>query len=378
MTDVFFYVQHLHGTGHLYRAAAIARACERAGLSTLVVSGGVPVPDLDFGNAGFAQLPPVATADESFSRLVDAAGREIDDTFREARREELVELFRRTRPRVLVTEMFPFGRRQLAFELLPLIDEARASRPRPAIVSSVRDVLVAGDRPEKAAWMRDMAASRFDAVVVHGDPRLIPFERTFPHAAEIAGMIRYSGYVVRDPPAAAGGGGVAGEVLVSIGGGAFGGRLASAALRARPLCGLNNATWRFLMGHNLPEAEFGRLRSGAAPGVVVERARADFQILLAGCRLSISQGGYNTAMEVLRAGPPAVMVPFAGGRQNEQVLRARRLAELDAVTVVDDATLSAESLARGIDRALSRGRRRIRFRDDGARRTAGILREAMS
>jgi predicted glycosyltransferase len=40
-----------------------------------------------------------------------------------------------------VIELFPFGRRQMRFELLPLLEAARARSPRPWIISSVRDVL---------------------------------------------------------------------------------------------------------------------------------------------------------------------------------------------------------------------------------------------
>ncbi len=59
--------------------------------------------------------------------------------------------------------------------------------------------------------------------------------------------------------------------------------------------------------------------AGAQQGVVVERYRADFTRLLARCRLSVSQGGYNTVMEILQARAPAVVVPFAGGAETGAV-----------------------------------------------------------
>jgi Predicted glycosyl transferase len=54
-------------------------------------------------------------------------------------------------PQVLITEQFPFGRTQLRFELVPLIEAARAMRPRPLIVSSVRDVVRRSASPQRIA-----------------------------------------------------------------------------------------------------------------------------------------------------------------------------------------------------------------------------------
>ena len=61
-------------------------------------------------------------ADPQFSALADADGRPLDDAFRAARRDHLIELFSNERPAAIITEMFPFGRRQLRFELVPLLE----------------------------------------------------------------------------------------------------------------------------------------------------------------------------------------------------------------------------------------------------------------
>jgi predicted glycosyltransferase len=228
--------------------------------------------------------------------------------------------------------------------------------------------------PEKTAWMAELAALSYDRVLVHGDPALIAFEATFPQAAAIAGKLHYTGYVVGDPPAAADPEAGRGEVLVSAGGGAFGERLLTSALAARPLSRLAAAPWRLLAGTNLPAPALAALRRQADAGVVVERSRADFQALLANCRLSISLAGYNTTVEVLRSGAPAVLVPYAGGRETEQSRRARLLAARDAVTLVEEAELSPDRLAAAIDDADARGRRETPgLRLDGARDTSAAI-----
>ena len=87
---IFFWVQHLLGIGHLKRTATLARAFQRAGMDVTVVSGGHDVPGLDLGGAKLIQLPPVRAADKYFKILIDETDTEIDDAFRENRRELLL------------------------------------------------------------------------------------------------------------------------------------------------------------------------------------------------------------------------------------------------------------------------------------------------
>ena len=386
--DVFFHVQHLLGIGHLRRAATIARALDHAGMKVVFVSGGFPVPDLDIANARLAQLPPLRSRDEAFSALVGEDGREIDEAWKAARAEALLRLYEEADPRVLLIEMFPFGRRQLRFELIPLLDAATARRPRPMVVTSLRDIVNRQSKPEKIAWILQTARRYIDRVLVHGAQDFVPLERSFPEAAEIAEKISYTGYVVADAPRgalAAGPGTDRGEVIVSTGGGAVAAHLIEAALAARPLTALKSTPWRILVGHNLAERQLRHFAETAPRGVVVERSRTDFPRLLARAALSISQAGYNTVMEVLQAGCPAVVVPFAAGAETEQSLRAELLAARGALAVVDEAGLTGESLARGIAQALAtrdaprddprgaQGFPAVALSVDGAAKTAEII-----
>lgn len=359
---VLFYVQHLLGIGHQKRAATLTRAMEAAGLAVTFVSGGEPVRGLDTGMAEFVQLPPCRAVDKYFKVLVDSAGNKIDEAWKQRRTALLQAIVERLRPDAVMVEMFPFGRRQLQFELLPMLEAARTLSPRPAILSSVRDILVEPPKPERRVEMLERARKYFDAVLVHGDPNFVPFDQTFPQAREIADMIHYTGYVVTDrarrgsDETAAPGeeGKLPGEdeVIVSSGGGAVSEPMLRAVLDAYPLSRANDTTWRVLVGHNLPQDRFDALVADAPQGMVVERARTDFPILLTRCRLSISQGGYNTIMEVLAANARAVMVPYAGGLETEQTLRTRLLAERGLIQTIAEEDLTPELLATAIDRAL--------------------------
>lgn len=374
---VFFYVQHLLGIGHLRRAAAIARALDRGGLAVTFVSGGEPVPGLELGGAELVQLPPARSGDERFGSIVDADGRPIDEAWRERRRAALLEAFERCAPQAVIIELYPFGRRPFRFELQPLLEAAHGRKPRPAVLCSVRDILVGKNDPKRTAEIVTLIRERFDAVLVHGDPKLVRFDRTFPGAAEIADRLRYTGYVVNEA-AAAGDGVGRDEVLVSAGGGIVGGPLLRAALACRRLTAAAEAPWRLIAGVNLPDDEFRALAAQAGSGVAVERHRADFQTLLRNCRLSVSQAGYNTVMELLQAGTRAVVVPFAEGGETEQALRARLLAERGLLTVVEPETLTPESLAAGVDAALRAPKPHAAFDMAGTDGTVAAVKDAIT
>jgi predicted glycosyltransferase len=170
--------------------------------------------------------------------------------------------------------------------------------------------------------------------------------------AEIKDRVRYTGYVVdeREGPSSSDG---VDEILVSAGGGAVAEPLLRAAMAARPKTNAADMKWRFLVGHNLNDAVFADLASEAGPNIIVERARRDFPTLLKRCRLSISQGGYNTVLETLAAGARAVIAPYAGGLETEQTLRAEALQARGALEVVPEDNLTPERLAAAVNQALT-------------------------
>jgi predicted glycosyltransferase len=370
MSRVFFHVQHLLGIGHVRRAAVLARALAASGFDVLLVSGGAPLR-LDLGGARFHQLPPVRARDEGLRELSRPDGSPLDDAFRTGRTRQLLDLFRAEAPDALIIEQFPFGRTQLRFELLPLLEAAHARQPRPLIVSSVRDIVrrsMSAQRVQEAIEL----SRRFDLVLIHGDPTLIGFERSFAGWEAIRARAAYTGSIAES-------GGEAGEagrneVVVSIGGGAVGAPLLAAASGARAGGTLADRTWRLLVGANLAETV------AAMDGLIVEPARADFRALLRNATLSISQAGYNTAVDTLCCADRAVLVPFGTDRETEQSDRARWLAERGLVAWVPAPSLSADTLSAAIDQAM-RGPSIRSFPPcdvDGASATAALLHRRLS
>ncbi len=373
---VMFYVQHLLGVGHLKRASLIARAMAASGLDVTVALGGPEVEGVDFEGCARVLLPSARAADETFKTLLDEHGEAIDEAWRDSRAARLLHAFEAIDPDVLLVEQFPFGRRQFRFELMPLLEAARTARRSPRIVSSVRDVLVRKDDPKRNEDMVALARAWFDKVLVHGDPRVLPLNASLPETAALGDTLAYTGYVVDSSNADA----LArdresgrGEVVVSVGGGAVGEPLLRAAIAARPLSRLNENVWRLICGPNLADSVQEELSWNAPPGIVVDRWRPDFPILLRNCVLSVSQGGYNTIMDILQAKARAVIVPFAADGETEQEFRARTLERHGLLGVVDPRSLSPNVLANALDKALEIDVSAAVIDCSGAETTAGIV-----
>ncbi len=346
---VLFYVQHLLGIGHLARASLIAEALAERGCRVTMVMGGAPVPGFPGPGIATVQLAPLAAGDGGFSDLVDQQGNSIDDAFRGRRAADLVSVLTDIAPDVLLIEAFPFGRRQMRFELLPLLDAAQALPLPPVIACSLRDILQ--QRSLKRHRETACLVNRyFDHVLVHGDPRFAAFEETFPLISDLDAKISYTGVVSAAPGPLQG---PAFDVVVSAGGGAAGAALMRSAARAVQRTPLADARWCVLTGPNLDTATRRFVAANAPANVTVAGTRSDFRALLSRCMLSVSQAGYNTMADVLRAGCRSLVVPFAAGGESEQTMRAERLAERGLVTLVREEGLTPENLAQAIDAAVS-------------------------
>ncbi len=372
---ILFYVQHLLGIGHLVRCHRIARALDQAGFAVTIVSGGVPAGEFDAGGAAIVQLAPIKAGPEGFSALVHGDGAPFSDTDKAARRDTLLALFDRLRPDILITEAFPFGRRQLRFELLPLLECAMARRDPPLIAASIRDILQENRKPGRDAETAALVARFYDLVLVHGDPAIARLEQSFPLAPAFAQKIAYTGLVAPDPvatPAQRHG------VIVSAGGGAVGAALLTAALAARPLTALAHEPWLVVSGPNMPETDRAALARLAGAGVTLAGFVPDLAARFGAARLSLSQAGYNTVADVLVAGCAAVLVPFAAGGETEQSLRAHLMSERGLAVSLPETALEPAAMAAAIGRALALPPRAAGLALDGAAATARLLAQRLS
>jgi predicted glycosyltransferase len=355
MSRILIHVQHLLGTGHARRMAAVAAACADAGHEVVLASGGMPL-DLATGKARLIQLPVLRATDAKFTTLVDEDGVLIDMAWRKRRTDATLATFDALRPDLLIVELYPFGRSMLRFELDTLTERARAI-PR---LCSVRDVLQRPDPPKATA--RVAAAGAFDGILVHGDPDFLKLPESWPECATLGDRLHYTGYVPGDPGVPAVG---RDEIVVSVGGGAAGAQLLAAATALAARRAHAGERWRIRTG------EASGAPGPANPHVIVERNANDFPDLLAHARVSVSQAGYNTCVDLLRARCRSVLVPFAQGKEREQTIRAEAFVRHGRSTVAFEDSLTPELLAAAIDSAPVPPVHRIAC--DGAVQTAKLV-----
>jgi predicted glycosyltransferase len=371
---IFFYVQHLLGIGHLARASHIARALVEDGMDVTMLTGGSNVPGFPGPGVSQIALPPLLAGNAGFSGLVDNNSKPASEEYLKNRCKLLLDAFHETKPDIVVIEAFPFGRRQMRFELLPLLDAIETAAPKPRLVTSVRDILQERTKPGRDEETVSLIKSHFDHVLVHGDPDFVALPDTFPLAKSIAEKILYTGLVAGPLPSPAAD---RFDIVVSAGGGAVGSHLLRSAYRSAARLG-SQYTWCLIAGPNLPESDFAALTAESPDNVTVVRFRQDFPALLCNAQLSISQAGYNTVCDILRARCRSILVPFTAGGETEQSVRAARLEALGLATALPENDLSSDALTGAIATAFnSRPLPRYNLDLHGAQKTAALLRQML-
>jgi len=369
---VLIYVQHLLGVGHLQRAIHLSTALLQQGFRVDLVSGGMPGHFPAAQPLRVHQLTPLYSPDGSFSRLLDANGDDIDDHWRDQRKQQLLQIFDACAPQVLITETFPFGRRMLQFELLPLLRASRESGDCKLVIASIRDILQPRSKPGRNRETCDLIDAWYDRVLVHGDESIARLEDSFALSDRIEDKLFYSGYICAQESRIAPAGEGVNEVLVSAGGSATGLQILQTALRAKSLSALNHLHWRLLVSQAIPADDFNQLQAMAGDGVTVERNRPDFSELIKRAQLSISQAGYNTMTDLLNSDTAAVVIPYAEADEKEQSLRAQALQARGRVIALDQSGLAAASLAEAINAALAQ-RPELVVNLDGAANSATMI-----
>jgi predicted glycosyltransferase len=367
---VMILVTHLLGTGHLSRAATLARAFVAGGHSVDLLSGGTVVGNLDYQGMALHQLPPVKSDGVNFTCLLDENGGPVDETYLENRRRIACGLVEHCAPDVLITELYPFGRRILRHEFQAVLDTAHALPHKPLMLCSIRDILAPPSRPEKVARTEAIIMQDYDAVLVHSDQSLMPLETSWPMSAALAERLAYTGFVAPPPPAPHPDRLGKGEVLVTAGGGGVGADLFTIAVQAAKQ---DSRHWHLLVGGSEATNEITRLQKLAGnTAITIEPTRPDFRQMLPHAGAAVAMCGYNTAMDLLQTGTPAVFIPFDAGGEVEQTLRANRLAASEQFDVVTAASLTPAKLLAALDKVKRQAPPPMQ-NFDGARQTVRIV-----
>lgn len=340
---LLLYCQHSLGLGHLVRSLAIAEALAGTFAVTLLNGGRFPAGTTLPAGVDVVNLPPLGHDDDYRLVSLDRAW-SVAAACRERRR-LVLEVLAREAPRVVVVELYPFGRKKFEFELLPLLEAVhRGGADRPVVVCSLRDILVRSRRDQAGHDERASARANafFDAVLVHADPAFARLEETFTPLQPLRVPVHYTGFVAPPPLARPPARHRLPRLLVSSGGGMVGEPLVREAVDLHTaLARRTGLDTTVVAGPFLPEPAWRWLQREAdrSPHLVAVRRVDDLALEMSRSALSLSQAGYNTTMDILRAGAPAVVVPFSVGREDEQSVRAGRLQELGVLRTVAAADL---------------------------------------
>lgn len=374
---ILYYCQHVLGIGHFHRSVEICRACSRVHEVIMVVGG----PDIALTDEPFSFLKlPGLQMDDDFSGLISCApGRDLEQV-KEERREKLLRFFDDYAPDCLIVELYPFGRKAFRFELTPLLRAAAKSSCR--VVCSLRDILVEKKEDRLMHERRAVGALNefFDALLVHADPQIVKLEATFGLIDEIRVPLYYTGFITPHPSPGArerirASIGLTDDqklIIASIGSGSVGSRLLKGVAGAFPLIASTKKVHLSLFtGPYCDTAAHSELVALQDELITVKRFSDQFVDWLAAADLSVSMAGYNTSMNVLAAGVPALMLPF--DQNMEQRLRLQKLSANHPIRMLQEEDLAPESLARITAKQLARPRYKTSIDLDGAGKSAALI-----
>jgi predicted glycosyltransferase len=353
MKKILFYCQSSLGIGHTIRSLRIAEGLSES-FEVHYLNGGESISGLEIPlGIKCTDLPPIVS-DPDFD-TVHAVGSDLDvESTIERRRNLILRTFQHFAPDIVLVELYPFGRGRFHAELEPLLEYAKEHGSK--IVCSVRDILT--KREDQEAFERKVVKRMnrfFDLLLIHSDPDFQRLDDTFTRLDDIVATKCYTGFVVPEVTSEPKRNGP--TIIASIGGGRFGHELAEAVARTAPLLAERIPHQiELYTGPFCPEDVADRLRQLAHghPNIRVERFCPDLHQKLVTADLSISMGGYNTIMNVIATGVPAMIMGCTNNGGMDQVARAEKLARLGVVDVITPDDLAPETFAEKIISSLSR------------------------
>ena len=387
MKKIMFYCQNLMGLGHLVRSTEIIRSLVKE-FEVCLIDGGSVVQNFEIPSAvRTVRLPTLRVRNRSLE-VVDN-NLSLEDV-KEIRKNKLLQVFDEFQPDCLITEGYPFSKGKLAFELIPLLEQVKLSRQDTKIVCCVRDIVLSKnnyyhDKSKLEIKKRDLINQYYDMLLIHSDPKIHQLEEDFSLTRQLKCQVHYTGYVAQSPPeklipTAEDIASLSSKkpiILVSIGGGRFGHELIETILEAAPIMEkLLPYQFKIFAGPLMPEEKFLELQEAAVGknNISLRRYTAHLLAYMEKCALSLSLGGYNTTMNILKTGVNAMIFPSNDG--DEQKIRAEKLEKLGLIQVIRPQDLNPDSLAQKIVECLNKepvGTKIASLELQGAKKTAELL-----
>ncbi len=337
---VLIYSHDTFGLGHLRRCRAIAHELvgRFKGISVLILSGSPVIGSFEFrARVDFVRIPGVIKLkDGSYTSL----GLHIDLDQTMAMREAII---RQTaavfNPDLFLVDKEPLGLEGEVKRTLKMLRK-RGART----VLGLRDVI---DAPEalRDEWSRKAALpalqNLYDEIWIYGLEAFYHPLRGIDLDSAIHRKTVFTGYLKRPPvedsfvqqidkP----------YLMISPGGGKDGEEMVESALQALSIS-RRSAAVLVVLGPFMDEEKriHFKHRTQSMPNMTVLDYHPRIESLIENAAGLITMGGYNTFCEILSFNKPAIVIPRTEPR-TEQLIRARRAAELGLLTMLkpDEAT----------------------------------------
>ncbi len=380
MKKIMFYCQNLFGLGHLVRSTEIIRSLVKD-FKVCLIDGGEIVQGFEIPPAVEVVNLPALWVEDRKLKAVDSS--QSLEEVQELRTNQLLRVFEQFKPDCLVTECFPFSKRKLSFELIPLL------------VCSLRDIILSSDKTD---WDRrakvegkicTLMNQYFDMLLIHSNQKIQRLEENFSRIKDLTCDIHYTGYVAQSPPENPV---ISDEdiaslsrkepmILVSIGGGRMGYELLEGVVEAGSILERSLPhRIQIFTGPFMPDDKFLELQKLAlnTTNVTIRRYTPQLLAYMEKAALSISLAGYNTTMNILRTGVRAIVLP--SDKDGEQIIRADKLEKLGILEVIRPSDLKPAHLAQQIITCLNKEPVVDTFDSfelQGAQTTSALLKELL-
>ena len=370
-----FYCQHILGMGHLIRSVEIVRGLI-PDFQICFVNGGQVIEEFEFPREIEVINIPAIKTDSEFTELTPVDDSLTMSELETIRTKILLETCDRFQPDILIIELFPFGRRRFSFELIPLMEKAKAMGAK--IVSSVRDIVVTKqDQQRHEEKVCRLINKYFDMLLIHGDPNFVKLNLSFSRIDDLNCPVHYTGYVVQPVPKLQK---IDNKplILVSVGGGRFGHDLLECVAHTAPI--LKDKIPHYLQvftGAFSPDEVLVKLQqiTKNLDNITIERYTPNFLNYMQQADLSIGMSGYNTTMNILSTGVKAMMMAFQGNNDKEQETRLKKLDSLGRVKMIQPEDLHPEKFAEQIISYLQQDKTELSLNLDGVNNTAKYIKQ---
>ncbi len=348
------------GLGHFMRGLKIARAFHSTypSLSSLIVTGCPVASRYDVPSGVKLLNMPSVTRDDKGNRVSGDPQQSLA-VVKTHRRDLLLRAAQDFQPTLVIVDNSPTG---MDGEAIPTLKWLKSSSGNANVALGLRDI--AGDPAAIRENWRGLGVYEFleeiyDRIFVFGVPEFDNPIENYRLSAAVAEKLIFTGFIAGSNSSGSAQNGAISRanrptIVVTVGGGGDGSNVVNAFLTMIANSGnALNATSIVIGGPLMPELFRAELVAVAASlGVQFETFVPNIIPYIAHADVVISMGGYNTTMEILAHGKKALIIPRVGGT-GEQLLRARRLADLGLVDFVTTTELTPLRLLDKVERLLA-------------------------